>query len=76
MLSDKLEHQVGQQFLSHDIIFMSLQCLHCTITVKHLDSAKDGFLASLPAKYCDMAQHFCITAFVRYINCYKTLILP
>ena len=51
MSRDKLKRQVSQQFLlcdrfilSGDIMFMSRQRLHCTITVKHLDTIKDTFL--------------------------------
>ena len=67
MSHDKLKYQVNEQFLSREIIFRLRQSLHCTITVKHLDNAKDASLVSLPVKYCDRLQHFCIAAFVWYI---------
>ena len=47
---DKLEYQISQQFLSRDklilsrdISFMSHQRSHYSITIKHLDTAKDAF---------------------------------
>ena len=49
------------------MIFMSRQSLHCVITVKHLNTAKDTFLISLPVKYLDLLQHLSIAAFVWYI---------